>query len=83
MIYKVYKTTESHYCRQKRTNLINKNNAGLEFDGQREDGGGQLLWFPVPHVCQRRGLKVDEFAAWGFSCCLGDHSLPTAGRTVQ
>lgn len=65
------------------TDLVDKNDAGLNFDGQREDSSRQLLRLAVPHVSQRGGLEVNKLAARGFGCCLGDHGLPTSWGTKQ
>lgn len=74
---------ESHRFHHNLTDLIDEDDAGLNFVRQREDGSRQLLRLAVPHVSQRGGLQVDELAARGFRRCLGDHRLPATWRAVQ
>lgn len=74
---------KSHHFHHNLTDLVDEDDARLNFVRQWEDGGCQLLRLAVPHVGQRGGLQVDELAARGFGCCLGDHRLPTSWRTEQ
>lgn len=62
------------------TNLIDEDDAGLDFHRQREDGGRQLLRLAVPLVRQRGRLQVDELTARSLGRRLGDQSLSAPWR---
>lgn len=65
------------------TNLIDEDDGWLQFDGQGEDGGSQLLGFAVPLVRQRGGLQVDETEAGLLGRGFSYQGLATARWAVQ
>lgn len=65
------------------TNFINKDDRGLELDGQGEDSCGQFLGLAVPFISQSGRLQVDEPETGLFGCGFGYQSFPTARGTVE
>lgn len=64
------------------TNLINKDDAGLQFDSEGKDGRREFLRLSVPFISQCGRLQVDEVAAGRSGRRLGDQCFPTSGRSV-
>lgn len=65
------------------TYLVDEDESGLQFDGQGENGGGELLRFAVPLVRQRAGLQIDEAEARLLGRRFGDQRLPATRWPVK
>lgn len=69
--------------RRRPTYFVDEDDGRLQFNGQREDGGGQLLRLSVPLVGQRTWLQVDEAEPRPLGRGLGNQSFTAAWRAVQ
>lgn len=65
------------------TNFINKDDRGLELDGQGEDSRSQFLGLAVPFIGQSGRLQVDKPETCLLGCGFGYQSLSTARGPVE
>ena len=63
--------------------LVDEDDAGLEFAGEGEDGIDELIAVAVPFLRQRRDMQVDERGAGFVRERFRKHGLAAAGRAVE